>query len=124
MWQKSKRKLKKNKTESKKTPKTPLVCVAHVLLCCIATTSTARCVVTPLVFFFSPKTIQPNIYNIYNSNKKNYKHNPIGVHKMNIEVQKNEPQQLLQGARDCLCCIFPLCLASLRPNYLQTQEQQ
>ena len=44
---------------------------------------------------FSPKNNQPKIHNIWNLNTKkrnhNQVHNGIAVHKINIEVQRNEP---------------------------------
>ena len=82
---------------------------------CAWTTSTALYVATPL-FVLSVQKLSSLIFTIFATpTKKNHKHNQIEVHEINIEVQRNEPQKLLQGARDCPCCVFPLGPASLRP---------
>ena len=108
-------KIKGKLNKKRKNQKELLVCVAHVLLCCVETTSTAICVVTPL-FVLSVQKLSSLICTKFETpTKKKHKRNPIEVHEINIEVQRNEPQQFLQGARDCLCCVFPLGPASLRP---------
>ena len=60
IWKKN---AKNKRKVRQKNQKELLVCVAHVLLCCVETTSTALCGHTTLRSF-SPKTIQPSIYNI------------------------------------------------------------
>ena len=61
---KTKGKLKKQEKKPERTPKTPLVYVAHVLLCCVATTSTALCMVTQL-FLFSLQKTTSRIFTIF-----------------------------------------------------------
>ena len=72
-WQKQKRKVKKTKQKPERAPKTPLVYVAHVLLCCVATTSTAPYVVTQL-FLFSVQKLSSRIFSIFETWTKKNKH--------------------------------------------------
>ena len=63
---------------------------------------------------FSPK-LSSLIFTIFKTPTKKITNTiQLRFTKKNIEVQRNEPQQLLQRARDCPCCIFPLGLTSLR----------